>query len=347
MPIKPETLTSFVTDIFQAAGAPQAHARLVAESLVRTNLTGHDSHGVVRVPTYLGGIAAGAIKPEAEAIVAQETGGVTMVDGQMGFGQVTANFAMQVTIEKAQQQGVAATGLLNSNHVGRLGEWVEMAAAQNMIGLAFCNVYGGPMRRVAPLGGIRPLLGTNPFAAAVPVANRAPIVLDFSTSVVSEGKVRLARNQNQAVPEGWLLDANGQPTVNPHDLYQGGALLPMGGYKGFGLLVLMELLGGVLMGTSGLGLPGLISRNGVLFIVLAIEAFRSVEAFLAETAEFYADVKAEPSAEGIEELLLPGDPEEQAIKRRHQSIPLDEPTWQLLSKAATDLGVAIPLRNAD
>ncbi|MEM7538360.1 MAG: Ldh family oxidoreductase [Chloroflexota bacterium] len=340
--INTEILTNFVVDIFQAAGTPDAYARLVAESLVRTNRTGHDSHGVVRVETYLDGVAIGEIKPEAGPIVVQETGGVTIVDGQFGFGQVTAHFAMQETIEKAKQHGVAATGLQNCNHVGRLGEWVEMAAAENMIGLAFCNVYNSPTRRVAPLGGTRPLFGTNPLAAAIPVANQRPILLDFSTSIVSEGKVRLARNQNTEVPEGWLLDANGQPTQNPHNLYDCGALLPMAGYKGFGLLVLTELLGGVLMGTTGIGLPGQISRNGVLFIVLSVDAFGSMDAFLDQTATFYTDVKAEPSADGLDEILLPGDPETNAINQRGDNIPLDEPTWQLLRKAATELGVEIP-----
>ena len=342
MTIKTETLTSFITDIFQSAGAPPTYARLVAKSLVRTNQTGHDSHGVVRVPTYLDGIAMGIIKPEAEPIVGQERNSVTMVDGQMGFGQVTADFAMQETIKKAQQYGVAATGLINCNHIGRLGEWVEMAAEQNMIGLAFCNVYGNPTRRVAPFGGTRSLFGTNPFAAAVPAENRNPIVVDFSTAVVSEGKVRLARNNNQTVPSDWLLDVNGQSTTNPNDLYEGGALRAMGEYKGFGLLVLMELLGGVLMGTSGLNLPGLIARNGVLFIVLDIDAFRPVSDFLAEVTQFTDQVKAEPSVEELSELLLPGDPEQQALKERHESVPLDKPTWELLSKAAMDLGVTIP-----
>ena len=281
--IQAKILTDFVDRILQAAGASAAGASLVAESLVQSNLVGHDSHGVVRVRQYLDTIAAGELKPIAEPLIAQETPTITMVDARHGFGQLAARFAIDQTIRKAQAQGLAATGVFNCNHIGRLGEWVQLAADRGLIGLAFCN-GGRPGGLVTPYGGSGRMLGTNPIAAAVPIADHPPVVIDFSTSVVAEGKVRVARNKGQALPAGWIQDAEGRPSTNPEDLYAGGTLLPMAGHKGYGLSLLVELLGGMLTGQSCPGLPTYtVLKNGVLFIVLAIEPFRSPEDFLRDS----------------------------------------------------------------
>ncbi len=341
--IKPTILADFVRRILRAAGATEAGASLVANSLVNSNLAGHDSHGVVRVRQYLDTINAGELDPTAAPVIAGETATVTMIDAQRGFGQIAAHFAMQVTIDKAQKQGLAATGLLNCNHVGRLGEWVEMAAGQGFIGLAFCN-GGRPGGLVAPYGGAGRLLGTNPLAAAMPVAGRRPVVIDFSTSIVAEGKVRIARNQGQSVPEGWILRADGHPSTNPEDLYAGGMLLPIAGHKGYGLSLLVEFLGGILTGQGCPGVPGYtVLRNGVLFLVLSIEAFRPAEDFLAESAALCDQVKGVSPAPGFNEVLLPGEPEQRTAKRRQaEGIQIDETTWTQLTTAATTLGVAVP-----
>ena len=342
--IQPAALSDFVCRIFQAAGAAEDVARLVADSLVTTNLTGHDSHGVIRVRQYLDAIAAGRLDPTAEPVITQETAMITMVDARRGFGQVAARFAMQLTIEKARTQGLAATGLFNSNHVGRLGEWVEVAADRGFIGLAFCNC-GGPAGSVAPYGSTTRLLGTDPFAAAVPMAGCSPLVIDFATSVVAEGKVRLARNRHEPLPEGWILGPDGQPSTSPDDFYAGGVLLPAAGHKGYGLGLLMEFLGGVLTGHGCVGLPGSTKGNGVLFLVLAIEAFRPLEAFLADGAALGERVKATPPAPEFDEVLLPGEPEQRSTEhRRAEGIPLDETTWAQLTEAAAVLGVAVPHR---
>src|SRR5262245_35157464 len=176
MPVmQPTVLIDFVSRIFQGAEAPERIARMVAGSLVESDLVGHNSHGVMRVRQYLDGIAAGNIHPAAEPVVTQETPSVAIVDGQRGFGQVAARFAMQLAIAKGRTQGLAAAGLRNSNHVGRLGEWAQLAADAGMIGLAFCN-GGGRRGAVAPYGGTARLLGTNPLAAAIPVAGRPPVL---------------------------------------------------------------------------------------------------------------------------------------------------------------------------
>ena len=217
--IDPELLTTFVSQIFQTVDTPAQTADQVAASLVLSNLAGHDSHGVVRVVQYLNAIASGQLDPRAEPSIAQETPVVTLVDAHGGFGQLAARFAMQAAIEKARDQGLAASSLVDCGHVGRLGEWVEMAARAGLIGLAFCN-GGGGRGIVAPFGGTARLLGTNPIAAAIPLAQRPPIVLDFATSAAAEGKVRIARNSGKPIPEGWILDKHGNPSTDPDDLYE-------------------------------------------------------------------------------------------------------------------------------
>lgn len=338
--IEAERLTNLVQAIFIAAGATEANAVRVAKSLVAANLTGHDSHGVIRTVQYVAAIEEGRIDPQATAVVAEEMGAISKVDARGGFGQVGAEFAMQVSIAKAQAHGVAATTLHNSDHVGRVGEWVAMAAEQNLIGLAFCN-GAGPGGLVTPYGGMERKLGTNPFAAAVPLNGRSPFILDFATSVLAEGKVRVARNAGKPLAEGVILDQVGHPSTNPHDLYAGGMLLPAGLYKGFGLSLLIELLGGVLTGMGNPALPDYDRfYNGVLFIVLAIEPFRPLADFLLDAGRFAAAISATQPAPGSSGVLLPGEPEEQtAVVRRRDGIPLDETTWGELTAVGQRLGV--------
>lgn len=342
--LRPDILAGFVRHVFQAAGATAEGARLVADSLVTSELVGHPSHGLVRVRQYLDSIEAGELDPAAAPAIARETAVITTVDARNGFGQIAAHFAMQVTIEKAQAQGLAVTGLFNNNHVGRLGEWVQLAADRGLIGLAFCDT-GRARARAAPYGGAAHLLGTNPLAAAVPVGGRPPLVLDYATTQVAEGKVRVARNQGRPVPEGWIIDANGQPTTNPEDLYTGGMLLPMAGHKGYGLSLLIELLGGVLTGQGGLpGQPGLtISGNSVLFLVILVDAFRPLADFLADGATLCDQVKAVPPAPGFDEVLLPGEPEHRSAERRRAAgIVVDETTWNHFVEMADQYGLVVP-----
>jgi LDH2 family malate/lactate/ureidoglycolate dehydrogenase len=333
-------LSQFVSQIFQGAGAPAASADFVAASLVKSNLVGHDSHGVIRVPQYLNEIASGELKPAALPELARETSVIALIEANFGFGQVAADLAMKRAISKAKEQGLAAAGLLNSNHVGRLGEWVELATAENMIALAFCN-GGRPGGIVTPFGGASPLLGTNPLAAAVPVAGQPPIIIDFSTSVVAEGKVRVAFNKGDTIPEGWIQDAEGHPSTRPADLYAGGTLLPIAGHKGSALSLLVELLGGLLLGQGAPGLKGYERfKNGVLFIVLQVDAFRSPTDFLQDSAEFLGHLKAVKPAPGFSEVLSPGEPERRsAQKRQREGIPMDDTTFKQLLEAAAEYGV--------
>jgi uncharacterized oxidoreductase len=266
-----------------------------------------------------------------------------MIDAQNGFGQIAAAFAIQTAIDKAKIHGVSATGLRHCNHIGRLGEWVEMAAKQEMIALCFAN-GGRPGGLVAPFGGAGRLWGTNPIAAGVPLGGHDPVVVDFATSIVAEGKVRVAHNKGQSLPEGWIQRADGQPSTIPADLYNGGVLLPAAGHKGYGLALLVELLGGLLTGQGSPAFPDYASlKNGVVFVVISTAAFRPAADFLADGATLYDRIKATPPAPGFAEVLLPGEPEQRtAVERRRSGIPIDETTWGQLVAAAADFGVAVP-----
>lgn len=338
--LQPSRLVELVERIFSAAGASPANAQLVARSLVGSDLVGHDSHGVVRVRQYLNAITAGDLDPAAQPVVSRETPVVVLVDGQRGFGQVAAHFAIERGIAKARTSGLAAAGLFGGGHVGRLGEWVVMAAQQGLIALAFCN-GGGKKGSVTPYGGVGRLLGTNPIASAVPVAGGAPIVVDFATSAVAEGKLRVARNRGQQVSEGLFLRADGQPSTNPQDFYDGGVLLPSAGHKGYGLSLLVEALGGLLTGNGSPALPDFSGGNGVLFMLLNVDAFRPLADFAADSAELCAQAKAIPPAPGFTEVMLPGEPENRSAEQRAAGIDIDDATWAQLTAAVVEFGVEL------
>ncbi len=342
--IHSESLKAFVRQIFQAAGATASDAELVANSLVTTNLTGHDSHGIIRVQQYLTAITNNEIVPTNQPKVDHDVGAITTIDAQLSFGQVAASFAMHLTIDKAHKHGLAATTITNCNHIGRVGEWVEMAAAENLIGLAFCN-GGRAGGLVAPHNGAARRLGTNPIAAAVPIGDGPPFVLDFATSIVAEGKVRVALNEGKSLPEGWILDKAGHPSTTPQDLYDEGMLLPAAGYKGYGLSLLTELLGGVLSGQGNATLFDFAGvRNGVLFIVLSIELFRPIDEFLGHSQRLQEAMKQTPPGSEADEVMLPGEPERLTAARRNvEGIPIPEAIWAQLVEAAKNLKIPIPL----
>ena len=336
------TLIDFVRDIFMAASVRQPIAQRVAESLVESNLQGHDSHGIVRVPLYLQQIKDGNLHPNADPEPVEDSPAVTIMNAQRGFGQWSAHVTMQKTIEKAKAQGLAAGGIVNSGHVGRLGEWVTMATVEDCIGLAFCNL-GGRTGIVAPFGGTKRLLGTNPLAAGIPMEGKPPIIVDFATSVVAEGKVKIAFNKGAELPPGSILDKKGKPSVTPADLYDGGVMLPAAGHKGYGLSMLCDLLAGVLTGSGAPKLTDGQMSNGVLFLVLRVESFRALSLFWGDVQAYVEAIHSNPPIEGLESVMVPGEPEQRtATTRRAQGIPVDDVTWGNLSKTAYQLNVEVP-----
>lgn len=340
MPVlQPVPLASYASRIFQAADTPKLTADLVGQSLVSANLAGHDSHGVIRIVQYLRQIDEDEIRPRARPEIERETPVMVLYNGHRCFGQLGAKVAVEDGIGKARGNAVSAVGLKHSGHVGRLGEWVGLAAEEGLIALAYAN-GGRSGGLVAPFGGAERRMGTNPIAVAIPLKDRPAMLLDFATSAVAEGKVRVAFNGGKEIPEGWALDKNGAPTKNPGDVYDGGMLLPAAGHKGFGLALLTDYLGGILTGAGGPGIPGSILGNGVLFILLNISFFRPLDEFFADGEQIAGRIKDTKPAPGFDEVLMPGEPEARsAASRQRDGIPLDDTTWTEIVEVAEKLGV--------
>jgi uncharacterized oxidoreductase len=326
---------------------PGDEAAVVARSLVSANLCGHDSHGLIRIVQYVDAIADGRLKPGAPFTVVHEAAAVLTADGGWGLGQVQAHRLVDRLVDKARAAGVAAGTLRQCGHIGRLGEYAEAAAGRGMAFMATVNNHGFA-RGVAPPGGTASRIGTNPLCLGAPSPGD-PVILDIGTSVCAEGKVRVLFNKGQPVPEGWLLDAQGRPTTDAGVLYREprGTILPLGGaqaYKGFGIGLLLDILAGGLSGASCSHPenPNL-SANAVFFLVLDIEHFAGADHFLREVGRLAASVRECPRAEGIQEILLPGDPERrEAARRRRAGLSLDEGTWGQLVVVANRLKVAVP-----
>ena len=345
MPIvRAEKLQSLAVDLLLAAQVPDDEARLVAEALVRANLAGCDSHGIMRLPQYLAKIEAGQIVPGAPVEVVRETPATAVLDGHWGFGQVAAARAAEIAIAKAREVGLAGVSGRHCNHVGALADYAMTAAEAGLIGLMFVNGHGGAHNTV-PWGGADRRLCTNPMAAGFPTGAE-PIVLDISTSAVAEGKVRTYRMRGETVPDHWLVDSEGRATNDPKVLYTKpqGALLPLGGsvgYKGFGLGMMVDLLAG---GLSGAGTSGPnADRGGNAFTLIALDpaAFDGAEEFRADAASLVAWVKSSRLAPGFSEITVPGEPERRERARRlRDGIPLAEETWQQLTEAASKGGIA-------
>jgi hydroxycarboxylate dehydrogenase B len=343
-----EKLTAFAKSLFLANGVPADEAERVAQSLVLANLCGHDSHGMIRVVQYCDAIKDGKLKPGAPFTIVKQTAASLVVDGGWGLGMVQAHRLLDRLIPRAEALGLAAGTLKNCGHIGRLGEYAEAAAMHKMAFFGSVNNHGFG-RGVAPPGGKEARIGTNPLCIGAPT-NSDPIVVDIGTSVVAEGKVRVAFNKGQPVPEGWLLDPDGKPTTDPGVLYKEprGSILPLGGsqaYKGFGIGLVLDMLVGGLSGApcSTPGAPNM-SGNAVFFLVLDIEQFAGAEHFLKEVSGLAASVKACPKADGVQDILVPGEPERRSCaQRRAAGIPLDDGTWKQLTTLAERLKVAAPL----
>lgn len=343
-----EPLTQFAAALLHAAGVPADDAGLVARHLVGANLAGHDSHGVMRVPQYVEYLREGKFRPGVDLTVLNETPAVLAADANWGLGQVQAHRLLARLVPKARHLGVASGTLRNCGHIGRLGEYAEATAAEGMVFLGTVNSHGSG-RRVAPPGGTEGRISTNPICMGVPTAGD-PVVLDFGTSSVAEGKVRVHFQKNEPVPEGWLLDAAGRPTTDPGVLYAEprGTILPFGGpqaYKGFGLGLLLDLFAGGLSGGKcshpEAPLPGI--GNAVLFVLFDPARFGGAECFLAETTGLTGYVRGCPTGPGVDRITLPGDPEQSVrATRAANGIPVPGGTWALLVKEAESLGVPVP-----
>ncbi len=338
--VRADLLHRFACELLCAVGTCVESATIVADSLIDANLTGHDSHGVLRLPSYLHGVRQGHLRPDAVAELVSESGATAIVDARDGWGQPAMWLATRAAISRARELGLGAAVVRNSYHIGRVAPYVEAVAAETMIGMAMANAAPA----VAPFGGRSRVMGTNPFAWAVPRASgEPPICLDVATAGIAEGKLRVARSRGFPVPAGNVVDIEGRPTTDPADFYAGGALVPFGGHKGSGLSLLAQFIGRGLAGLDPSAYDGPRGVNGPFILAIDIARFSDPEEFRLQAEAQCAAVTGCLPAEGVESVLLPGQPElaTRAIRER-DGVPIPDSTWSELVELAREHAVAPP-----
>jgi uncharacterized oxidoreductase len=331
-------LVDVVAAIMAGGGSYAGEARTIANRLVDSNCVGHESHGVIRVGKYLEWARAGWLVPNATPSIVFDSDALAIIDGNRGFGQVVGEFATNLGVAKAAKTGISMIGLRNCGHLGRLGDWAEIAAAAGQVSLHFLNTSGA--MRVAPFGGSDRRLSTNPLAVGVPLAGADPAILDITTSTVAEGKLMVALNKGEQVPAGWIVDKQGRPTVEPKDFYDGGALLTIGAHKGSGLSMITDLLAGAVTTGRSSDPDDEVLRNNMLSIFIAPAVYDSTGGVLAEARRFVDFVKESPPVTPGQPVLAPGDVERRNRAARLASgVPLDDKTWTDLLAAAASVGI--------
>jgi uncharacterized oxidoreductase len=351
--IEADRLRGLVGDIFSAAGCSRGEAERIARYLVAANLAGHDSHGVVRVPRYVEMKRDGRVVADQAIEVTVDTPVLAVIDGRFGFGQSVAPQAVEIGIAKCKAMGLSAVSLRNSGHIGRVGDWAEMAAAADLISIHFVNAGGSVL--VAPFGGVERRFSTAPYCIGVPMAGRPPLVLDFATSVVAEGKVLVASQGGKKIPSDALIGPDGAMSGDPAMLYGehtptgprdfrkgSGAIRAFGDHKGSGLALMCEVLGGALTGNGCASLERP-SANG-MFSLYVDPARIDPAGFFPEEASRYVDhVKRAKPAQLGGEILVPGEPEQRSRERRlAEGIPLPDDTWTSIKATARSVGLAEP-----
>jgi len=343
-------LENFVSSIFHAAGCSAEEGARVARHLVSANLTGHDSHGVIRVPRYVQMAKDGAVYPDRTVAVVVDTPVLAVVDGQYGFGQTVATQAVRIGIDKCLAMGLSAVALRNAGHIGRVGDWAEMAAEAGLVSVHFVNAVGSLL--VAPFGGVERIFSTAPYAIGIPRPDAPPLILDFATSVVAEGKVLVASRGGKKLPANALVGPDGRESDDPHLLYgdyseggdrnhQGGpgAIRAFGDHKGSGLAFMCELLGGALTGTGATKADRRFA-NGMLSIYIDPQRLDAGHMFSGEVARYMDFVKSSKRIKADSEILLPGEPELRTkAERLAGGVPLTDETWASIVAAARSVGV--------
>jgi LDH2 family malate/lactate/ureidoglycolate dehydrogenase len=340
--IQADALRALTARIFAALGAPADIADVVAESLVDANLAGHDSHGALRIPQYVARVRAGDVRPAARPKMLQARQAAALLSGEWGFGQPAGQAAMDEAVRRAREYGIGAAGLVRCNHLGRMGEYAERAAAA---GCAAMIWVGGLKQAAVPHGGSRPLLGTNPVAIGFPVRDEPPAVMDFATTAVAAGKVMAARAAHKPLPPGCIVDGQGRPITDPEQYFNGGALLPFAAHKGYALSVMTEFLGRALTGGDKLGetepAQNIHRHSGALFCAIDVGVFRPSGEAQASARDIVDRLRAIPPVPGVDRVLTPGEPEVRTRRARAASgIELAEDTWRAIAAAAAEVGLS-------
>ena len=351
--IEADRLRGLVGDIFSAAGCSRGEAERIARYLVAANLAGHDSHGVVRVPRYVEMKRDGRVVADQAIEVTVDTPVLAVIDGRFGFGQSVAPQAVEIGIAKCKAMGLSAVSLRNSGHIGRVGDWAEMAAAADLISIHFVNAGGSVL--VAPFGGVERRFSTAPYCIGVPMPGRPPLVLDFATSVVAEGKVLVASQGGKKIPPDALIGPDGAMSGDPAMLYGehtptgprdfrkgSGAIRAFGDHKGSGLALMCEVLGGALTGNGCASLERP-SANGMFSLYVDPARIDPAGFFPEEASRYVNHVKRAKPAQPGGEILVPGEPEQRSRERRlAEGIPLPDDTWASIKATARSVGLAEP-----
>lgn len=340
-----DRLIPIVQQIFSRAGCHAPEDAQIARRLVESNLVGHDSHGVIRVAYYIDWLKKDMVRANQKVQTVFETDTLAVLDGQRGFGQSVGEQALDIAIAKAKKSALSILALRNTAHLGRIGDWPQMACDAGLCSLFFVNTSGFGLL-VAPWGGIDRRLSANPVAAGVPVPGGTDIIYDISTSSIAEGKLKVAFNKGVDVPPGCIIDHDGNPTNDPKTFYgkPPGAILPFGGYKGYGLGIIAEMFAGALTGSgcSDPAAPYLI--NGMFALLIDPERIPNDIGFGQEVERFIAFVKQSRKATPESEILMPGEIEARTKRQRlAEGIELDDITWKSLCDCAQSLGVAVSI----
>ncbi|HXF61356.1 MAG TPA: Ldh family oxidoreductase [Caldilineaceae bacterium] len=339
-----EALLEAVQAIFERCGMPTGKAFLLADSLVYADLRGIHSHGVLRVPEYVQKLTTGGVDPQGQPFIARERGACLVVDGSNSMGQIGAHFAMEHVIARARLYGIAAAAIRGSNHCGAMAYFAIQALPHDMIGIATTNA----LPTMAPWGGTDKLLGINPLGVAIPAGEEPPIVYDAAFSGSSHGKIRIHHQKGLPLPEGWALDKEGRPTTDPAAALEG-LLMPIGGFKGVGLALIMGILSSMLSGAAyGVELgsmeegprPGM---DGHFVAAIQVGAFEDVRRFKARVDKAIRQLRQAHKAPGVTRIYAPGELEhERAQTSRARGIPLNPVTLADLRRTAAAVGVNTP-----
>ncbi|MCB0105414.1 MAG: Ldh family oxidoreductase [Caldilineaceae bacterium] len=342
--IQHQPLRDFGYALFEAAGVPADQARTATDHLVEANLMGHDSHGMLHAAGYIRGLQSGAIQPVGNQQILRETPVSAVIDANRSFGIVLTYEAMRMAVAKAKEHTLGAVAVHRSSHIGRLGAFPPLAAAEDCIGILMLNGGG---RFVAPFGGTERKLPPNPIAISVPTLNGPAMMLDITTSMVAGGKVLVAGSKGQPLPADWMIDLDGNPVTDPSRFRSNDvAMLPLGGalgYKGYGLSMMIDAIAG------GLSWAGCSSEeptrggSGYLALAIKIESFIDVADYKKEVQRLIDWVKSSPTMPGVKQIYLPGEIEEER-RRKHEAegITIPEGIWGDLVGIAQELDVAVP-----
>lgn len=344
--IPPAALRDLGTRVLTALGVPVQDGALVADSLVQADLWGHQSHGMLRLPWYAARLRSGAMRPRVEPVVLSDTGPLLLLDGQAGIGQVMADRARQLAVERARIHGVGVVGVRDSNHFGTAMYYTRRAARDGFVGILMTN--SSPA--IAPWGGRRKALGSNPWSIAAPAPGGRVVVVDVANAAVARGKLYLARNRGETIPATWALGPDGEPTTDPAEGILG-VTLPMGGHKGYAISFMIDVLAGALTGSGvassvhGPYEPDARSRCGHLFIALDLRAFGDEAEYAARVEQLISEVKSVPLAPGFDGVFYPGELEDraEAAALAAGGVALPEQTLADLRRLASETGVPFDL----